>query len=101
MDKSALNSVPVNLMEQIVDIDNRECAWARVKANRGSPGPDGIPLDDFPEHFQGIWPVVRQQLLEGTYRPGAARRKSIPKADGSQRHLGIPNVIDRLIQQAI
>lgn len=102
MEKSALNPVPdLTLMEQIVDNDNMECAWARVKANRGAPGPDGITIDDFPEHFQGIWPVVRQQLLEGTYQPGAARRKSIPKPDGSQRHLGIPNVIDRLIQQAI
>ncbi len=77
-----------------------ERAWQNVKAYKGAAGPDGITLDEFPESFRRHWPEVRQQLLEGTYRPGPARRKSIPKPDGSQRHLGIPNVIDRLIQQA-
>ena len=100
MEKPALNEVPLNLMEQIVDTDNMECAWGRVKANRGAPGPDGITIDSFPDHFRPLWPVLRQQLLEGTYRPGPVRRKSIPKAGGGQRNLGIPNVIDRLIQQA-
>lgn len=101
MEKPALNPVPLNLMEQIVDPDNLECAWARVRANRGAPGPDGITIDEFPEHFRELWPVLRQQLLEGTYQPGPVRRKSIPKADGGERHLGIPNVVDRLVQQAI
>ena len=100
IEKPALNSVPLNLMEQIVDPDNLECAWARVKANRGAPGPDGITIDQFPEHFREQWPVLRQQLLEGTYKPGPVRRKSIPKSDGGERHLGIPNVVDRLVQQA-
>jgi RNA-directed DNA polymerase len=88
-------------MEQIVDTDNLECAWARVKANRGAPGPDGITIDEFPDHFRALWPVLRQQLLEGTYKPGPVRRKSIPKTDGGERNLGIPNVIDRLVQQTI
>ena len=101
IEKPALNDVPLNLMEQIVDADNLECAWARVKANRGAPGPDGITIDEFPEHFRVLWPVLRQQLLEGAYKPGPVRRKSIPKTDGGERHLGIPNVIDRLVQQAI
>lgn len=101
MEKSALNSPSSTLMEQIVDESNMERAWRNVKANKGAPGPDGISIGEFPESFRHHWPEVRQQLLEGTYRPGAARRKSIPKPDGSQRHLGIPNVIDRLIQQAI
>ena len=103
-EKPALNTVPVSyetLMEQIVDPANFQKAWERVKANRGAPGPDGITIDEFPDYFQALWPILRQQLLEGTYKPGPVRRKSIPKPDGSQRHLGIPNVIDPLIQQAI
>lgn len=101
MEKPALDNVSENLMEQIVDRENMEIAWAKVRANRGAPGPDGITLAEFPEHFRASWPEIEQQLLNGTYRPGPARRKSIPKGDGSERHLGIPNVIDRLIQQAI
>jgi len=101
MEKSALNSPSSSLMEMIVDESNMERAWRNVKANQGAPGPDGTTLDEFFETFRHHWPEVRQQLLEGTYRPGPARRKSIPKPDGSQRHLGIPNVIDRVIQQAI
>jgi RNA-directed DNA polymerase len=87
MEKSALNSQSSSLMEVIVDESNMERAWQNVKANKGAPGPDGITLDEFPESFRHHWPEVRQQLLEGTYRPGPARRKSIPKPDGSQRHL--------------
>lgn len=89
------------LMEQIVEPANMERAWRKVKANRGAPGPDGITLDEFSDRFRPQWPAVRQQLLEGAYQPSPARRKSIPKPDGSQRHLGIPNVQDRLVQQAI
>lgn len=58
-------------------------------------------VDEFPEWFRPRWPRVRQQLLEGTYRPAAARRKAIPEPDSSERLLGIPNVAERLIQQAI
>ncbi len=102
MEKPALDTVAMNLMEQIVDPANLECAWERVKANRGAPGPDGITIDEFPDHFQDLWPNLRQQLLEGTYQPGPVRRKSIPKPNGGgTRDLGIPNVIDRVIQQAI
>lgn len=100
-EKSALDSISSSLIEAIVDEANIERAWKRVKANRGAPGPDGVTLEAFFETFRHHWPVVRQQLLEGTYRPGPSRRKSIPKPDGSLRHLGIPNVVDRLIQQAI
>jgi len=101
MEKPALSQVPENLMEQIVAEDNMERAWKNVRANRGAPGPDGITLKTFPEYFRPLWPAIRQSLLEGTYQPDAARRKAIPKPDGGERHLGIPNVQDRLIQQAI
>ena len=101
MKETALDPVSENLMEQIVDERNMERAWKKVKANRGAPGPDGVTLDEFFQTFRAQWPTVRQQLLDGTYEPSPARRKSIPKPDGSERHLGIPNVQERLIQQAI
>ena len=93
-DQSALDSVSLDLMERIVDDGNLERAWKKVKANRGAPGPDGVTLDEFFETFRHQWPEVRRQLLDSTYRPGPARRKAIPKPDGSTRNLGIPNVID-------
>ena len=101
MKKTTLNAVSENLMEQIVDERNMERAWKKVKANRGAPGPDGVTLDEFAQTFRDQWPTVRQQLLDGTYEPSPVRRKSIPKPDGSERHLGIPNVQERLFQQAI
>ncbi len=100
-EKSALDSLSMNLMEQVVATENMERAWKKVKANRGAPGPDGITLKQFPEHLRPLWPTLRQQLLDGTYRPKAVRRKAIAKPDGGERLLGIPNVQDRLIQQAI
>ncbi|XZE53021.1 glycosyltransferase [Planctomycetaceae bacterium SH139] len=99
--KPALDPVAEHLMEQIVDEINMEAAWKKVRSNRGAPGPDGITIDEFQETFRDVWSTLRQQLLEGTYRPSPARRKSIPKPDGSERHLGIANVIDRLIEQAV
>ena len=99
-DTRALSSTHC-LMEKIVAPANMEQAWQNVKANRGAPGADGVTLDRFAETIATDWPAVRQQLLKGTYRPGPARRKSIPKPDGSLRHLGIPNVVDRVIQQAV
>lgn len=91
----------IDLMERIVDSANMERAWKNVKANHGAPGPDGVTIDEFFRIFRDQWPATRQQLLNGTYEPSPARRKAIPKADGSERFLGIPNVQDRLIQQAI
>ena len=99
-DTRALSSTHC-LMERIVAPANMEQAWQNVKANRGAPGADGVTLEQFAETIATDWPAVKQQLLEGTYRPGPARRKSIPKPDGSLRHLGIPNVVDRVIQQAV
>ena len=97
----ALSLFPESLMEAIVDSMNMERAWKNVKANRGAPGPDGISIAEFPEWLRPRWSEIRQQLLDGTYRPEPVRRKTIDKPDGGQRLLGIPNVIDRLIQQAI
>jgi RNA-directed DNA polymerase len=89
------------LMEQVVDSVNLDRAWRQVKRNRGAPGPDGMTIKQFEPWARENWPSVRQQLLDGTYRPGPVRRKTISKEGGGERLLGIPNVLDRLIQQAI
>ncbi len=101
VEQPALSLFPESLMEAVVDSANMEAAWKNVKANRGAPGPDGITIADFPDWFRPRWSEIQQQLLDGTYRPGPVRRKTIDKPDGGQRLLGIPNVMDRLIQQAI
>jgi hypothetical protein len=85
----SLGSFQNDLMEKIVDTVNMMKAWTNVRRNAGAPGPDEIMVDEFPEWLTPRWSDIRQQLLEGTYRPAAARRKSIPKPDGSQRQLGI------------
>ena len=101
-DQPALNASSAGaLMEQVVDVDNLDRAWRQVRRNRGAPGPDGMTIKQFEAWAREHWPGVRQQLLDGTYRPSPVRRKVIPKAGGGERLLGIPNVVDRLIQQAI
>jgi RNA-directed DNA polymerase len=100
-EKPALSLFPEFLMEAVVDTANMERAWKQVRANRGAPGPDGITLAELPAWLRPRWPAIRQQLLDGTYRPEPVRRKVIAKPDGGVRLLGIPNVLDRLIQQAI
>jgi RNA-directed DNA polymerase len=99
--QTALSSDSEYLRKKIVELRNLERAWKKVRANHGAPGPDGVDLDEFYQTFCTQWPTIRQQLLEGTYEPSPARRKSIPKPDGSERNLGIPNVQERLLQQAI
>lgn len=100
IEKPALDE-PLSLMDTIVDEGTIEAAWSRTRSNRGAAGPDGITITDFPEWFRPRWETIRQQLLDGTYRPAPARRVSIEKPDGGTRELGIPNVLDRLIQTAI
>jgi RNA-directed DNA polymerase len=94
-------SSETDLMEQVVDPRNLDRAWRQVKSNRGAPGPDGMTIKAFESWCPEHWPAVKQQLLDGTYRPSPVRRKTIPKEGGGERLLGIPNVLDRLIQQAI
>lgn len=101
MEQRTLSDPTNALMERVVAWDNLMKAWQKVRRNRGAPGPDGMTIEQFPELFRENWPVIERQLLDGTYQPGPARRKSIPKDDGSERLLGIPNVIDRFICQAI
>lgn len=89
------------LMERVLDSANMRRAWKRVKANKGAPGIDGMRIEDFSEFARMHWPQIRQQLADGTYQPQPVRRVSIPKPNGGERWLGIPTVIDRVIQQAI
>lgn len=90
-----------NLMELIVEPENLERAWQQVRSNRGAAGLDGMSIVDFPEWCREHWPTIRQQLLDAAYRPQPVRRVTIPKTDGGERQLGIPTVLDRVIQQAI
>jgi group II intron reverse transcriptase/maturase len=73
----------------------------KVKANKGAPGVDGITVRDLPAHLEAVWPSVEPLLYEGRYKPQPVLRKSIPKPGGGERMLGIPAVLDRVIQQAI
>lgn len=91
----------VDLMEAVVAPANMRRAWARVKSNQGAPGIDGMPIEDFPGFARLHWPTIRHALLDGSYCPQPVRRVSIPKPGGGERALGIPNVVDRVIQQAI
>ena len=101
-DQPALGTCRVDdLMERVVAAENLERAWRQVKRNRGAPGPDGMTIGEFESWARANWPATRQQLMDGTYRPAPVRRKTIPKEGGGERLLGIPNVVDRLIQQAI
>jgi len=95
-------SLPEDLMERVVERENLQRAWRRVKANRGAPGVDGMTVDAFPAFVRDEWPAIRQALLDGTYQPSPVRRASIPKPAGrGVRLLGIPTVRDRVIGQAI
>jgi RNA-directed DNA polymerase len=89
------------LLERILSKENLETAWKRVRANHGAPGVDGISIEQFPDHTKPLWAGIRESLLAGTYHPSPVRRVEIPKPTGGTRPLGIPTVLDRLIQQAI
>jgi RNA-directed DNA polymerase len=89
------------LMEEVCERDNCKQALARVKANKGSAGVDGMTVHELAEYLRGHWPVIREQLLSGTYKPQPVRRVEIPKPDGGMRKLGIPTVLDRFVQQAV
>src|SRR6202140_411894 len=89
------------LMEEVCERENCKQALARVKANKGSAGVDGMTVQQLPEHLKQHWPVIREQLLSGTYKPQPVKRVEIPKPDGGGRKLGIPTALDRFSQQAV
>jgi len=92
---------PGGLLELALTRENLQAAWKRVKTNKGAAGVDGLDIERTACMLQTSWPQIRQELLAGRYRPQPVRRVMIPKPDGSQRELGIPTVLDRLIQQAL
>jgi RNA-directed DNA polymerase len=94
-------AAPGGLLEAALTRENLQAAWKRVKANKGAAGVDGLDIEHTAQTLRTQWPQIRQELLAGTYRPSPVRRVMIPKPDGSQRELGIPTVLDRLIQQAL
>ena len=90
-----------DLLEEIIAGENLLRAWQRVKGNKGAAGCDEVSVPDFPAWAREHWPTIKAELEEGTYLPNAVRRVWIPKANGDKRPLGIPGVVDRVIQHAI
>ena len=89
------------LLLEVLARENLLRAMKRVKANKGVAGIDGMDIDQSVEYLKLHWKEIRLKLLAGTYRPSPVRRVMIPKPDGGERELGIPTVVDRLIQQAL
>ena len=90
-----------DLLERILDRDNLNRAYKRVKANKGAPGIDGMTVEDALPWLREHREELLDQIRNGKFKPQAVRRKEIPKPDGGIRKLGIPTVVDRIIQQAI
>jgi RNA-directed DNA polymerase len=88
-------------MEAVVECENMKAAWKRVKANKGAAGVEGMSVDALPAYLREYWPRIKEELLAGRYEPSPVRQVEIPKPGGGLRPLGIPTVLDRLIQQAV
>jgi group II intron reverse transcriptase/maturase len=89
------------LMEEMLDSSNLRVSWQAVKANRGAAGIDGISVGAFLRHIGPHWDKVRTKVSEGRYQPAPVKRVYVPKDSGGERPLGIPTVLDRLLQQAM
>ena len=89
------------LLLEVLARENLQRAMKRVKANKGAAGVDGMDIDQAMDYLKLHWGEIREKLIAGTYRPSPVRRVTIPKPDGGERELGIPTVVDRLIQQAL
>ncbi len=90
-----------DLLSRVLAQANVQQAWKQVRSNKGAPGADRMTLAEFPDFARQHWPAIRQSLINGTYQPSPVLRKVIPKPQGGERLLGIPTVLDRVIQQAI
>jgi group II intron reverse transcriptase/maturase len=100
-DNTNANESKEGLLEKIVSRNNLNEAFKRVKANKGSHGTDGMKVDELLQYLKENGETLRQSILDGKYRPNPVRRVEIPKENGKKRNLGIPTVVDRVIQQAI
>lgn len=101
MSEQEWRSATEGLMERILARVNMEAALKRVLANKGAGGVDGMTVDELKPHLVTHWQGIRKRLMNGTYQPSPVRCVEIPKPDGGMRQLGIPTVLDRLIQQAV
>ena len=95
------DSAQPELLEKILDKENLNRAYKRVKANKGAPGIDGITVDEIGAYLRENQKAIIERIYRGKYTPDLVRRKEIPKSDGGIRKLGIPTVKDRIFQQAI
>jgi RNA-directed DNA polymerase len=94
-------ALPAMTMEEVASYENLKEAWKRVKENDGAPGPDRQSIEKVGKHLGEVLRRLQGELLAGSYRPGMIRRAWIPKPDGGKRGLGIPDVIDRVVQQSV
>lgn len=94
-------TVTNELLEQVLSKDNLNLAYKRVKANKGASGIDNMQVDELLQYLKENGDQLKEDIRKGKYNPKAVRRVEIPKADGSKRKLGIPTVVDRVIQQAV
>lgn len=95
------NAEPDTLMERVLASANMKRAYQRVVSNKGAPGADGMTVAELADYLKQYWPVLKARLLAGEYHPQSVRAVEIPKPKGGTRQLGIPSVVDRLIQQAL
>jgi len=89
------------MLEEILGRENMKRAFKRVKSNKGASGVDGMTVEELLPYLNEEWVFIKSEILEGVYNPSPVKKVEIPKSDGSKRMLGIPTVLDRLIQQAI
>lgn len=92
---------PMDLLSAILDRGNMQQAYARVMRNKGAAGVDGMQVSELKAYLKVQWSMHKEELLNGDYQPQPVRKVEIPKAGGGQRQLGIPTVLDRLVQQAL
>ena len=95
------SAITERLMEEVCERENCKQALRRVKANKGSPGVDGMTVHQLPGYLRQHWPTIRAHLLNGNFKPQPVKRVEIPKPEGGVRKLGVPTVLDRFIQQAV
>ncbi len=94
-------TVTNEILEKILSRDNMNIAFKRVKANKGASGIDDMKVDELLQYLKENGEQIKENIRKGEYNPKAVRRVEIPKTDGSKRKLGIPTVVDRVIQQAV
>lgn len=99
--ESSWTEVDTRLMEEVVSRGNMMAAYERAVRNKGAPGVDEMPVGELKGYLTQEWPRIKEELLKGGYQPQPVRQVEIPKPGGGMRMLGIPTVVDRLIQQAL